>query len=153
MLRGRCVVFRGVPPPFSVLCGTDGKAAGCVGLLVKSVFYNGSIQAITAGEVIALISMLAKDTAGQIAAQAALTHDINGLMCIQLGKPVSQAVQRNIDKALSMPCGILPHGSRIQQHNAGTAAQIGQILVMELLHLACFDVFCNKTGHVYRVLG
>ena len=96
--------------------------------------------------------MLAKDAASQVAAQTALAHDIDGLMRVQLVQMVSKTIQRDIDKALGVACGILPRRSCVQQNDVRTFAQVRQILVMELLYLPRLNIFGDKASHVHRVL-
>ena len=61
-------------------------------MLVKTIFMNALIKAIATCKVIALKSLLGKNTTGEVTAKAGLTHDIDGFSPIQLPNPLPQIV-------------------------------------------------------------
>ena len=67
-------------------------SAVCTAMLVKTIFMNALIKAIAACKVIALKSLLGKNTTGEVTAKAGLTHDIDGFFPIQLPNPLPQIV-------------------------------------------------------------
>ena len=76
--------------------------------------------------------MPSENPAGNIAAQAALADDVDGLGAIQLMKPLPQIVHGNIDEALDVTGAVFTRCPRVQQRDAAVARQAVRVGQMPL---------------------
>ena len=77
-------------------------AAGKRLLALAVVGGYGFIETVAACKIVAGKPALGQDAAGQIAAQAALAHDIHGFGGVQFCQVLPQLVQRQVDKTVRM---------------------------------------------------
>ena len=128
-------------------------AAGIGILPGPPVQQDALIEAVAAGEVIAVIPILGQNPAGQIAAQAALAHHVDGFARGNLPQMVPQLIQRDIHKALRAAAAVLPGGPGVQQGYAAVPGQPSHVLPVELLHHPLLQVFRHESHQIHRVLG
>ena len=96
---------------------------------------------------------LSKDTAGQIAAQAGLTVDVNRLSRVQLPQPLPQLIHRDVKGAFQTAVGDLRVGPHIQQGHATVSRQGSNVMPVELPYLPLGQVFDQVADEIHRVLG
>ena len=98
-----------------------------------AVVHYRVVEPEAAGEVVALEAVTGQDAAGDIAAQAALADDIDGLALVQLTQPLPQLIHRDVDEAVDVSTGKFSYGAGIQQRHAAVPGEVVHIGQMPLL--------------------
>ena len=111
------------------------------------------VEPVSAREIITFKTVLRKDAASNVAAQAALTHHVDGLARLKFAQPRAQFVHGNVHKAFRVALRVFLRRARVQQRNAAIARERGHILIVKLLYEPLFDVLRHKARHVDRILG
>ena len=107
-------------------------ARGCA-FNESTVIHNSLIEAEAAGKVVCCIAITFENSAGDIAAQTALTNHVDGLSRIHLIKTLSQLIDGNVIEALDVSSLIFTDGSGIQKRYAAVSRELVCILNMPLL--------------------
>ena len=80
-----------------------------------AIIGHSIIEPEAAGEVIAVKAVSGQDTTGNVAAQTALTDDVDRLTLVQLTQPLPQLVHRDVKEAVNVSvCGFF-HSAGVQQ--------------------------------------
>ena len=89
------------------------------------------VEPVSAREIITFKAVLRKDAASNVAAQAALTHHVDGLARLKFAQPRAQFVHGNVHKAFRVALRVFLRRARVQQRNAAIARERGHILIVE----------------------
>ena len=88
------------------------RAAGRVHVLAEAVLAVGLVEAVAAGEVVAVVAVLGEYAAGDVTAQRALAHHVHRLSGVDLAEPPAQFVYGDVDKAVRAAAGVFAGGAR-----------------------------------------
>ena len=117
-----------------------------------SVVHNRLVEAEATCKVICGIAVSFEDTAGDIAAQTALTNHVDGLARIDLIKTISQLIDGDVIEALDVSSLIFTDGSGIKKRYASVSRELIRILDMPLLQDSGCDIVYHKACHIDRIL-
>lgn len=116
-----------------------------------AIIGHSIIEPEAAGEVIAVKAVSGQDTTGNIAAQTALTDDVDRLTLVQLTQPLPQLVHRDVKEAVNVSVCEFFHSAGIQQSYASVTRKTICIFQMPLFQNTVCDIFNHKASHIYRV--
>lgn len=93
-------------------------AAGRSRFNETAIIGHSIIEPEAAGEVIAVKAVSGQDTTGDVAAQTALTDDVDRLTLVQLTQPLPQLVHRDVKEAVNVSVCEFSHSAGVQQSYA-----------------------------------